>query len=103
MSNNTQQPEVKNFLTEQHLVECGFKKNLMPGTGWNSINSMRDAVYYYTQGRITINATYYWTWFLDGEQRNDICVCNKEELEKLLKKYNSTQANELSSSENPND
>lgn len=74
------------MLTEDNLVELGFIKHLMLGTGWNSISSMRDAVYY-KKDRITINATECWTWFLDDEQRNDISVNNNEDLLKLLEKY----------------
>lgn len=74
-------------LSENDLVELGFSKHLMVGTGWNSISSMRDAVYYYKNGRITINATHFWTWFLDGDQRNDIAVSSKEYLLELLKTY----------------
>ena len=75
-------------LTEQDLIEAGFEQKLMPGTGWLSINSMRDAVYYYEKGRIAINATQFWTWFLDNEQRNDIGVQTIEDLNTLLEKYN---------------
>jgi hypothetical protein len=60
----------------------------MLGTGWNSISSMCNAIYYYRNGRITINATEFWTWFLDGVQQNDISVSDKENLSELLKKYN---------------
>ena len=74
-------------LSENDLVELGFSKNLMAGTGWNTINSMRDAVYYYKKGRITINASRYWTWFLDNDQRNDISVNSKDALSELLKTY----------------
>lgn len=74
-------------LSESDLVELGFSKHLMLGTGWNSVNSMRDAVYYYKKGRITINATYFWTWFLDNDQRNDIAVGDREALCELLKTY----------------
>ena len=74
-------------LSENDLVELGFSKHLMVGTGWNSINSMRDAVYYYKNGRITINATHFWTWFLDGDQRNYIAVSSKDALSELLKTY----------------
>lgn len=70
-------------LTEQDLIKSGFSQHLMAGTGWNSISSMCDPIYYYKKGRITINATEIWTWFLDGEQRNDIAVSSIEELEKL--------------------
>ena len=80
-------------ITESDLVECGFTKHLIMGTGWNSISSMREAVYYYKNGRITINATYFWTWFLDGEQRNDISVSSKESLINLINALN-TQTNE---------
>ena len=72
-------------LSENDLVELGFSKHTMIGTGWNSISSMRDAVYYYKKGRITINATEFWTWFLDGEQRNDVAVSTKDKLSELLK------------------
>lgn len=75
------------MLTEQDLMDVGFTQVLMAGTGWNSINSMRDAVYYYKNGRITINASEFWTWFLDDEMRNDISVRTKEELIELLKMY----------------
>lgn len=78
---------MKTLLNEDILVELGFEKNLMVGTGWLTISSMRDAIYYYKKGRITINATYFWTWFLDGEQRNDIGVSTKESLIKLLELY----------------
>lgn len=71
-------------LSENDLIEAGFQKHIMLGTGWNSINSMREAIYYYTNGRITINATEIWTWFLDSKQRNDISVSNKESLIQLL-------------------
>lgn len=76
------------MLTESDLVDAGFTKHLMAGTGWNSISSMRDAVYYYKNGRITINATTFWTWFLDDDQRNDIAVSSKESLLELLTQYN---------------
>jgi hypothetical protein len=76
------------MLTEDNLVELGFSKHTMLGTGWNSISSMCNAIYYYRNGRITINATEFWTWFLDGVQRNDISVSDKEKLSELLKKYN---------------
>jgi len=75
------------MLTEQDLMDVGFTQALMVGTGWNSINSMRDAVYYYKNGRITINASEFWTWFLDDEMRNDISVHTKEKLIELLKMY----------------
>lgn len=42
------------------------------------------------KGRLTINVTYFWTWFLDGVQRNDISVNNKVDLIKLLNKYEKT-------------
>lgn len=72
-------------LSELDLVELGFTKHLMTGTGWKSINSMQDSIYYYKYGRITINATAFWTWFLDDEQRNDIAVNTKNDLLKLMK------------------
>ena len=71
-------------LTEQDLVDLGFSKNEMAGTVWHTINSMRDSVYYYKKDRITINATQFWTWFLDDNQRNDIAVSSKEALIELL-------------------
>lgn len=74
-------------ITEQDLVDAGFSKNLMPGTGWLTTNSMRDAVYYYEKGRIAVNVTEFWTWFLDDKQRNDIEVSTKEGLIELLNKY----------------
>jgi hypothetical protein len=80
-------------LNESDLVELGFEKILMAGTGWNSISSMRDAIYYYKKDRITINATYFWTWFLDDDIRNDIGVTNKENLIKLLEKYENKKEN----------
>lgn len=74
-------------LTEKDLTDIGFEKKLMAGTGFSSINSMTPAIYYYRKNRITINATTYWTWFLDGKQRNDIAVNNKNELLTLLDNY----------------
>jgi hypothetical protein len=79
-------------LSEDDLVDLGFSKHLMVGTGWVSISSMRDAVYYYKKGRITINATYFWTWFLDKEQRNDIAVDSKEKLSLLLKELDANNS-----------
>lgn len=76
------------MLTEEDLIKLGFTQHTMLGTGWNSTLSMRDAVFYYKKGRITINATEFWTWFLDGEQRNDIAVSSPEELANLLKHEN---------------
>ncbi len=78
---------LNNRLTERDLVDIGFEKRLMMGTGFTSINSMRASIYYYKKGRIGINATSIWTWFLDDKQRNDISVDTKEELIKLLNKY----------------
>jgi hypothetical protein len=75
------------MLTEQDLTDLGFSKNLMVGTGYTSISSMTPAIYYYKKGRITINATQFWTWFLDGEQRNDISVSTREGLINLLLRY----------------
>lgn len=75
-------------LTEKDLLDIGFDKKLMVGTGFNSIISMTPAIYYYRKNRITINATTHWTWFLDGEQRNDIAVESRKKLLKLLNKYN---------------
>ena len=75
-------------LIENDLIELGFSKHTMLGTGWLSISSMCDAIYYYKNGKVSINATEIWTWFLDGEQRNDIAVYNKKSLSELLKKYN---------------
>lgn len=75
-------------LTEQDLIDLGFDKKLMLGTGFTCISSMRPAIYYYIKGRITINATEIWTWFMDDEQRNDIAVSNKESLSILLSKLN---------------
>ncbi len=72
------------LLTEDNLVELGFTKRMMAGTGWLTIYSMRDAIYWYEKGRIAINATTFWTWFLDKKQRNDIAVNTKEELAELL-------------------
>lgn len=74
-------------LTEKDLIEVGFSKNLMVGTGWLTINSMQDAVYYYKKGRITINATRFWTWFIDDEQRNDIAVNNRKDLISLIETF----------------
>ena len=74
------------ILSEHELVKLGFSKKLMPGTGWNSISSMCDEVYYYTNNRLTINATEIWTWFLDNQQRNDIAVSTTAELIQLLNK-----------------
>ena len=84
---NSTKPVLCVGLSENNLIELGFSKNLMVGTGWLSINSMRDAVYYYKNGRITINATEFWTWFLDNEQRNDIAVSSKGALAELIKTY----------------
>lgn len=75
------------LLKEEDLPELGFEKRLMVGTGYLSISSMHPAQYYYINGRITINATRFWTWFLDNEQRNDIAVSTKENLIKLIKTY----------------
>ena len=77
----------RSFLSEDDLVELGFEKRLMIGTGYVSISSMRPAQYYYKKGRITINATQFWAWFLDGEQRNDIAVSSKDALSELLQNY----------------
>jgi len=77
---------MNNILSESDLEKLGFSKHLMVGTGWNSTNSMCDDIYYYKNGRITINATTFWTWFLDDEQRNDIAVTTKNDLRNLLKK-----------------
>jgi hypothetical protein len=84
---NSTKPLLCVGLSENDLVELGFSKNLMVGTGWNTINSMRDAVYYYKKGRITINVSRYWTWFLDNDQRNDIAVNSKDALLELLITY----------------
>lgn len=86
-SSNSTKPVLCVGLSENDLVELGFSKNLMAGTGWNTINSMRNAVYYYKKGRITINASRYWTWFLDNNQRNDIAVDSKDALSELLITY----------------
>lgn len=75
-------------LKESDLESLGFTKHLMPGTGWLTTNSMRDALYYYENGRIAINATEFWTWFLDGKQRNDIAVSTVDRLEMLLREVN---------------
>jgi hypothetical protein len=80
--------ELSKKLTEDDLLDLGFEKHLMIGTGYISISSMRPALYYYKKGRLSINATEIWTWFLDGEQRNDIAVSTKDELKKLISKYN---------------
>lgn len=37
----------RSFLSENDLVELGFEKRLMLGTGYVSISSMRPAQYYY--------------------------------------------------------
>ena len=74
-------------LLESDLEDAGFTKHLMGGTGWNSISSMQDPIYYYKNGRICINATEIWTWFLDNKQRNDIAVYTKNDLINLVKKY----------------
>ena len=74
-------------LTEEMIEQVGFTKHTMIGTGYNSISSMTDAVYYYKYGRITINATTFWTWFLDNEIRNDIAVTNIKDLVLLILKY----------------
>lgn len=74
-------------LSEADLIDVGFSQHTMVGTGWNSTSSMRDAVYYYKKGRIAINATRFWTWFLDGEQRNDISVSSKDALLKLCETF----------------
>jgi hypothetical protein len=78
---------MKTLLSEDVLVELGFEKRMMTGTGWISISSMCDAIYYYKKGRIGINATEFWTRFLDGVQRNDIGVSTKEGLIELLELY----------------
>ena len=79
------------ILSENDLVNLGFIKHTMIGTGWNSISSMRDAIYYYENGRITISAEKYWRWYVDNEPRNDIAVSTKEKLEELLIKYNQSR------------
>lgn len=69
------------MLTEQNLVDIGFKKLPMLGNSfWNTPTQ-----YFYTKGNIAINATHHWTWFLDGVQRNDIAVNSKEKLIELCK------------------
>lgn len=81
-------PTKHGLLNEQDLIDCGMKQHLMTGTGWLTSNSCRDAVFYYEIGRITINATEIaWTWFLDGEMRNDIEVYDIDSLKKLILKY----------------
>ena len=70
------------MLTEQDLIDVGFKKIPMVGNSfWNTPTQ-----YFYKKGNITINATYHWTWFLDGKHRNDIAVTTKEKLIKLIGK-----------------
>jgi hypothetical protein len=66
----------------------------MHGTGWNSISSMCDPIYYYVAGRIGVNATEIWTWFLDGEQRNDLAAENKQQLKELLMRYGGKEISE---------
>ena len=75
------------MITEQDLIDCKMERHQMMGTGWNSIGSMGDAIYYYKKGRITINATEFWTWFLDDAMRNDIAVYTKGDLINLLNTY----------------
>ena len=79
---------MEHSLFETSLENLGFTKHLMLGTGWLSTSSMTDAIYYYKNGRITINCTKFWTWFLDGEMRNDIAVATEDELINLLKQTN---------------
>lgn len=80
------------MLTEQDLLDLDFSQHTMAGTGWNSISSMQDAIYYYKRGRVCINATEIWTWFLDGEQRNDISVNTKESLKELVEQLEKDNA-----------
>ena len=80
-------------ITEDDLVELGFSKHLMIGTGYTSTSSMTPAIYYYKKDRLVINATTFWTWFLDGEQRNDFAVSSKESLSTLINELNK-QTNE---------
>lgn len=80
---------MKGNLTEQDLEDMGFSKQIMTGTGWRTTRSMCDPIYYYQKGRLTINATHFWTWFLDGNQRNDLAVYTKAQLVNLLKTINS--------------
>ena len=72
-------------LTEKDLIDLGFEKRLVLGTGYVSILSMTPAKYFYVKGRLTINCVMdWWTWFLDGEMRNDIAKSSKEDLKKYL-------------------
>lgn len=49
----------RSFLSEDDLVELGFEKRLMLGTGYVSISSMRPAQYYYKKRK-------------DNDKRNSI-------------------------------
>lgn len=75
-------------LNEQHLVDLGMKRHLVMGTGWVTTSSMKDAVFYYEKGRVSIKCSEIsWYWFIDDKPRNDLAVSNKVDLKKLLKKY----------------
>jgi len=82
------------MITERDLIKLGFSKHHMTGsgviTGSGEIisTSINPAQYWYKNDRISINATMFWTWFLDGKQRNDISVSSIESLKDLLSKYN---------------
>lgn len=71
------------MITEKDLIDVGFTQHKM--------TSQFNSPSYYKNGRITINATRYWTWFLDDEQDNSIAVSSKEALIKLLEKINKNQ------------
>ena len=73
------------MIKEKDLVALGFSKSIILGTGtWrNPIEQ-----YYYQNGNLTINATMFWTWFVNGEQDNSVSVADKISLIDLLKKVN---------------
>lgn len=78
-------------LKENDLIDLGFEKRLVLGTGFVSISSMSPAKYYYVKGRLAINCVMdWWTWFLDDVPRNDIAKHSKKELEEYIKTIQTT-------------
>lgn len=78
--------EKKTKLEEKHFEELGFTKHLVIGTGWLTTNSMRDAVYYYTNRNLRVTCSEFWRWYKNDELRQDIAVYFKEDLLDLLKR-----------------
>lgn len=75
------------MITEEDLIENGFTQYLLLGVGGVPVGTKDNPIYFYTNGRITVNVTEDWSWFLDGIQEDNDKIDSVYKLEKYIKEF----------------